>query len=161
MKPFLDLRHLDASAGHETSLVKQFLVILTRCIEIDVINNSILDLFDTSVDAAVDTLVMTNEPDRFVENSSMGISWIFHGLFNAYKNRSGSRLDFEQNWKNSNKICMDEFSWTVQLNVQLKTRNLNFEKSPWKWFKVLDDVKFFLQKIVFNKETNSLCIYWK
>ena len=46
MKPFLDLRHLDASAGHETSLVKQFLVILPRCIEIDVINNSIFDLFD-------------------------------------------------------------------------------------------------------------------
>ena len=44
--PFLDLRHLDASAGHETSLVKQFLVIWTRCIEIDVINNSIFDLFD-------------------------------------------------------------------------------------------------------------------
>ena len=46
LPPFLDLRHLDASAGHETSLVKQFLVILTRCIEIDVINNSIFDLFD-------------------------------------------------------------------------------------------------------------------
>ena len=46
MKPFLDLRHLDASVGHETGLVKQFLVILTRCIEIDVINNSIFDLFD-------------------------------------------------------------------------------------------------------------------
>ena len=46
LPPFLDLRHLDASAGHETSLVKQFLVILTRCIEKDVINNSIFDLFD-------------------------------------------------------------------------------------------------------------------
>ena len=113
MKPFLDLRHLDASAGHEISLVKQFLVILTRCIEIDVINNSIFDLFDgpnlqqtisfililPGVDldksawhpqkcfmlslmvfvasggySVSDTLVMTHEPDRFVENSSMGIS---------------------------------------------------------------------------------------